>query len=47
MKPLKTVLKERMKPKQEVKPETKYQGKGTKARLNTAAEKNMFNSKYS
>lgn len=25
----------------------KYSGKGTRARLNTAAEKHMFNSKYS
>jgi len=25
----------------------KYQGKGTPARLNTAAEKHMFNSKHS
>lgn len=25
----------------------KFQGKGTKARLNTAAEKHLFNSKYS
>lgn len=25
----------------------KFQGKGTRARLNTAAEKLMFNSKYS
>ncbi len=28
-------------------PEKKFQGKGTRARLNTAAEKHMFNSKYS
>lgn len=27
--------------------EPKFQGKGTKARLNTAAEKHLFNSKYS
>lgn len=29
------------------KPLPKYTGKGTRARLNTAAEKKMFNSKYS
>lgn len=27
--------------------EPKFQGKGTRARLNTAAEKHLFNSKYS
>lgn len=27
--------------------EMKYSGKGTRARLNTAAEKHVFNSKYS
>lgn len=27
--------------------EKKHQGKGTRARLNTAAEKNFFNNKYS
>lgn len=28
-------------------PEKKFQGKGTRARLNTAAEKHMFGGKYS
>lgn len=39
------VLIKKMMPVKPVVP--KFQGKGTKARLNTAAEKHMFNSKYS
>lgn len=38
-------IKQKLKPKPEEVP--KFQGKGTRARLNTAAEKHMFNSKYS
>lgn len=45
MKSLKVALKQKMNPKPQAQP--KFQGKGTKARLNTAAEKNMFNRKYS
>ena len=45
MKPLKRELKQRMKPKPVEKP--RFEGKGTKARLNTAAEKMMFGRKSS
>lgn len=38
-------LKQVTKPKSPEVP--KFQGKGTKARLNTAAEKKMFNTKHS
>ena len=48
MKTIKSVITKRMNDKANPPPPPtpKYEGKGTKARLNTAAEK-MFNSKYS
>lgn len=45
---LKELVKEVEKRQQPKESETpKFQGKGTRARLNTAAEKHLFNSKYS
>lgn len=49
MKPLRTELKQRMEAKTKP-PEVKrepYTGKGTRARLNTAAEKMMFKTQHS
>lgn len=49
MKSLKAEIKRRIEVKNNPppKPPPKYQGTGTRARLNTAAEKNMFNKNYS
>lgn len=43
-KEVKSIVKKRETPKILIQ---KFQGKGTRARINTAAEKHMFGSKYS
>jgi len=40
------IIAKKMQPKPSP-PPPKYEGKGTRARLNTAAEKMVFNTKYS
>lgn len=49
MKSLKTELKQRIEAKKQPPKvaQPRFQGKGTRSRLNTAAEKHMFKSQYS